>query len=107
MNAEIDPINSALRKNINKKFHQLHKKFGLGFEWAATAESEEGELTLFLLTGPTMNEVQEYLQNKINDWTIALDSLVLGDSRKAPAQKQITVYELLIGYTDQLIEKEK
>lgn len=100
-------IDSKTREKINKKFRQLNQKFNPGLDWRETLIGEEDDLKLFLFTRPDMNDLQEYLQNKIVDWSFAQESLEKKDVRWKLASKRITVFELLIGFTDSLVADEK
>lgn len=101
----MDSIDRDLRIKINKKFHSLNQKFNPKLEWRDTILSEEEDLMLFLLTRPTINDLQEFLQEKIVNWTMAQGTLEKTDERYKLANKRITCYEMLIGFTDQLTTK--
>lgn len=93
-------IDGAMRSKINQKFHKLNQNFNPGLDWQNTVLQEEEDLLLFLLTRPSLNDLQEFLQEKIVDWTIASETLKKSDLRYKLAKKRIKVFGLLIEFSD-------
>lgn len=95
-------LSSNQRSQVNRKFRKLNDSYALHSLWPASIVGEEEDLKLFLLTSPDLNDLQEFLQDKINDWVIAKESLKKGDSNVKVVDKLLAVYDLLIGFTDRL-----
>lgn len=95
----LEIVTKEWRKQINQKFTDLAYKFSL-FEWEATLLDESDELKLFLLTSPTVNELEIYIDNKITNWGIALQGCEV--AFKKQIGRFILTYEMLLGAIDQL-----
>ena len=100
-----DVLNARQRKRLNEKFHSLILGYGLYDLWASTIIGDEEDLKIFLLTLASLNDLQEFLQEKIDNWILAKASLEKDDPNGHVIDKLLTVYDLFLGFTDRIGDK--
>lgn len=95
-------ITTKHHNQINLVFGNKLRETGIIDVWPNTIADEQNELDTLLLSQPTVNDVIEYLDNKIIDWKIAIETIHEASTSYRAARSLIDCYETLIAYVGRI-----
>lgn len=89
-------VSKSQRKETIEKFKNAIEQYSIGRSMSITCSEEIEELEMFLLTGCDVNDLIEYVDNKVLAWALSRDTFEKGEPRYRFSSNMMDAYKVLL-----------